>query len=141
MDSTDHTHLQHFCEWRNQNKTIGLGYIKGLAYIGIFHLNLWQINETKEKYVLSFGSLWRDPKFTERKTFGFVPNERVRHQFHLKLICFWINVFIAYSLNFRGFVVERRKLITRDVHVYISMVFIMFVNILLYRHFSTNNNK
>ncbi len=24
------------------------------------------------------------------KTFGFVPNERGRHQFHLKLIRFWL---------------------------------------------------
>ncbi len=28
------------------------------------------------------------------ETFGFEPNERGRHQFHLKLICFWIDVFI-----------------------------------------------
>ncbi len=33
------------------------------------------------------------------ETFGFVPNERGRHPFHLKLICFWIDVFIGYSLE------------------------------------------
>ncbi len=32
------------------------------------YLNHWQINKTKEKKELSFGLLWHDPKFTERKT-------------------------------------------------------------------------
>ncbi len=46
------------------------------------------------------------------KTFGFVPNERGRHQFHLKLISFWLYIYIAAlnCLNLRGFVVERREL-------------------------------
>ncbi len=52
MYSTDHMHLQRFCERRNRNKTIGLHkklYI-WLGYtLNIFHLNHWEINETKEK--------------------------------------------------------------------------------------------
>ncbi len=50
------------------------------------------------------------------KTFGSVPYERGRHQFHLKLISFWLYIYSLYSLNalnrlnFRGFVVERREL-------------------------------
>ncbi len=45
------------------------------------------------------------------KTFGFVPYERGRHQFHLKLICFWLYIYSLNALNrlnFRGFAVERR---------------------------------
>ncbi len=46
------------------------------------------------------------------KTFGFVPNERVRHQFHLKLFRFWLYIYInsLNRLNFRGYVVERMEL-------------------------------
>ncbi len=47
------------------------------------------------------------------KTFGFVPNERGRHQFHLKLIRFWLYIYSLNALNrlnFRGFVEERRAL-------------------------------
>ncbi len=42
------------------------------------------------------------------KTFGFMPNERGRHQFHLKLHLYSLNA--LNRLNFRGFVVERREL-------------------------------
>ncbi len=38
----------------------------------IFNLNYWQINKTKEIKELSFGLLWHDPKFTERKTTAVV---------------------------------------------------------------------
>ncbi len=48
------------------------------------------------------------------KTFGFVPNERGRHQFHLKLIRFLALHLYSLNalnrLNFRGFVVERMEL-------------------------------
>ncbi len=46
----------------------------------------------------------------DMNTFGFVLNERGRHQFHLKLIRFWLYIYALNRLNFRGFVVERREL-------------------------------
>ncbi len=58
------------------------------------------------------------------KTFGFVPYERGRHQFHLKLIRFWLYIYSLNTLNrlnLRIYCGEKGTL----------TVFIMLVNILL----------
>ncbi len=41
IDSTDLTHLQRFCEWRKQNKTIGL---HKKEYIYAYTLNIFNVN-------------------------------------------------------------------------------------------------
>ncbi len=43
MDSTEHMHLQHFCEWRKLNKTIGL---HKKEYIYAYTLNIFQLGPT-----------------------------------------------------------------------------------------------
>ncbi len=92
MDSTDHKHLQRFCERRKQNKTIGLHKKEYVYTRNIFNLNHWQINKTKEKNELSFGLLRHDPKFTERKT-----TAESSFLYFAKAWQFWTSCFYLYT--------------------------------------------
>lgn len=58
MDSTDHTHLQQFCDRRKQNKTVGL---HKKEYIGLYtkHISLKSLTEKKFRF---FGTQSKSPR-------------------------------------------------------------------------------
>ncbi len=60
MDSTDHKHLQRFCEQRKQNKTIGLHkkeYVEAICTKYNLTYIIDRLTKRKKKKELSFGLL------------------------------------------------------------------------------------
>ncbi len=55
----------------------------------------WWSMRVKHKAYFINNNILASRYVANMKTFGFVPNERGRHQFHLKLISFWIYIYIA----------------------------------------------